>query len=480
MSTHSSSTKPSPRIAALRRTGLLDRPGSEQFGHLTDHVRMVMNVPVAIVSIVDEHRQVFAGHSGLPEPWASAGETPITHSFCQHVVDRASALAISDANTEPLVRENLAIRDLGVVAYLGVPLRLPTGEVVGALAAIDTERRDWTAHDLRVLRSTAQIVEKEIGISASEAKYRQLFTEMGEGFYVAESVRDERGELTDIRFDDVNPAFERLTGLTSAATLGATLSAVAPGSHARLLPVFGKVLDGGLPTAHVSPSTVAPGRWFENRLSPIDSERLVGFFSDVTERRELEQRQEVLQLELGHRLKNMFMMIQALAMQTLRQVTERAPVEALEKRIQALSSAHDMLLRKHWHGASLREVADAALAMSGVDTRVDMGGPDTELGPKATLALSLLLHELATNALKYGAFSNPAGRAQLVWSTDDGVLHLAWIESGGPRVSEPTQKGFGSRLIQMGLGSGRVRTEFDPDGFSLELSASLSHLQSDS
>lgn len=480
MSTRPPTSKPSPRIAALRRSGLLDRPGSEQFGHLTDHLRMVLDVPVAIVSIVDEHRQVFAGHSGLPEPWASAGETPITHSFCQHVVDRASALAISDANTEPLVRENLAIRDLGVVAYLGVPLRLPTGEVVGALAAIDTERRDWTAHDLRVLRSTAHFVEKEIGIGFSDAKYRQLFTEMGEGFYVAESVRNEQGVLTDIRFDDVNPAFERMTGLTSAATIGAVLSDVAPESHARLLPVFGKVLDSGLTTAHVNRSTVVPGRWFENRLSPIDNERLVGFFSDVTERRELEERQDVLQLELGHRLKNMFMMIQALAMQTLRPVTERAPVDALEKRIQALSSAHDILLRKHWHGAQVKEVAEAALAMACVDARVDMGGPDIELGPKATLSLSLLLHELATNALKYGAFSNPLGRAQLVWSTEHGVFHLAWIESGGPRVSEPTRKGFGSRLIQMGLGVGSVRTEFDPDGFSLELSAPLPHLQADS
>lgn len=480
MSTLLPSAQPSSRIAALRRSGLLDRPGSEQFGHLTEHVRMVMDVPVAIVSIVDEHRQVFAGHSGLPEPWASAGETPITHSFCQHVVDRASALAISDANTEPLVRENLAIRDLGVVAYLGVPLRLPTGEVVGALAAIDTQRRDWSAHDLRVLRSIAHIVEKEIRVGSSEAKYRKLFTEMGEGFYTAESVRDEKGVLTDVRFDDVNPAFERMTGLTSAATVGATLSAVAPGSHARLLSVFGKVFDSGRAAAHVTSSTVAPGRWFENRLSPIDRERLVGFFSDVTERRELEQRQEVLQLELGHRLKNMFMMIQTLAMQTLRPVTERAPVEALEKRIQALSSAHDILLRKQWQGAQVREVVDAVLSMSGVDARVDMGGPEIELGPKATLSLSLLLHELVTNALKYGAFSNPLGRAQLVWSADDGALHLAWIESGGPRVSAPTRKGFGSRLIQMGLGAGRVRTEFDPDGFSLELSAPLSHLQSDS
>ncbi|MET0616320.1 MAG: histidine kinase, partial [Luteibacter sp.] len=123
---------------------------------------------------------------------------------------------------------------------------------------------------------------------------------------------------------------------------------------------------------------------------------------------------------------------------------------------------------------------EAALAMACVDARVDMGGLDIELGPKATLSLSLLLHELATNALKYGAFSNPLGRAQLVWSTEHGVFHLAWIESGGPRVSEPTRKGFGSRLIQMGLGVGSVRTEFDPDGFSLELSAPLSHLQSDS
>jgi GAF domain-containing protein len=130
---------PPSRIHEIRRSGLLDQPGNEQFSHLTELVRLTLGVPVAIVSIVDEHRQVFAGHSGMPEPWASLGETPITHSFCQHVVDRGAVFNVPDARAEPLVRDNMAIPDLGVAAYLGVPIHLPSGELIGALAAIDTK-----------------------------------------------------------------------------------------------------------------------------------------------------------------------------------------------------------------------------------------------------------------------------------------------------------------------------------------------------
>ena len=199
------------RLSALKQSGLLDRAVREQFGVLTDHVRTMLGVPVAIISIVDEDRQVFAGHCGLPEPWASEGETPMTHSFCQHVVEANDVLIVHDANAHELVRENHAIGDLGVVAYLGVPVTLPSGEVAGALAAIDTEPHDWSDWEIDCLHSLARVVEREIAVVASEFRYRSFFEGMQEGYYVASAVRNANGALVDVVFEEVNPAFQRMS-----------------------------------------------------------------------------------------------------------------------------------------------------------------------------------------------------------------------------------------------------------------------------
>jgi len=465
------------RVNELRRSGLLDRPGSAQFGHLTELVRSVLSVPVAIVSIVDETRQVFAGHSGLPEPWASMGETPITHSFCQYVVERGEVFDVPDARAEPLVKNNLAIPDLGVEAYLGVPIHSLDGSLIGALAAIDTKPRAWTAHDRRVLEMIAIIVDKEIRVGSSERKFRTLFGEMREGFYVGQLIRSADGAAVDFRFEEVNPSFGRLTGLDPAAATGAMLGDVAPLAIDELLPVFEGVLKDRSAVVHVGRSTLVDGRWFETRLTPLDGDRLIGFFTDVTERRRNEELQDVLNHEMSHRLKNTLMMVQALAVQTLRGVTERDAVDALEKRIHALSSAHDILFRENWHGAPVLAIAQSSFGRFCLESRVDFIGTAFELGPKATLSLSLLLHELTTNAVKYGALSNAEGRIRLSWSTDSEQFYLKWQEVGGPLVSEPERKGFGSRLIRMGMGSGDVRTEYHPKGFVLTLSAPLSHLQ---
>lgn len=465
------------RIAALRRSGILDEPGGAQYAHLVELVRMMLGVPVAIVSIVDENRQVFAGHSGLPEPWSSRGQTPITHSFCQHVVDRGVALSVNDAHAEPLVQDNPAIQDLGVVAYLGVPIRLPDGELIGALAAINTQPHAWTEHDQRFLESVAVIVDKEIRVGASERRYRTLFEQMREGFYVGDVVRGGDGTVVDFLFDEANPAFHQLTGLVGVEVNGALLSEIAPAASDELLPVFATIVDTQAPGVHVSRSTLLKGRWFETRMTPLGPDRLVGFVSDVTQRRTREALQEVLKQEMSHRLKNTLMMVQALATQTLRGVSERAPVEALEERITALSSAHDILFDENWEGASVEAISRAALGRLCIDSRIDFRGPSVEIGPKATLSLSLLLHELATNALKYGALSNAHGRVELGWNQEGGDFLMTWHEVDGPAVMLPSRKGFGSKLIAMGLGSGKVKTEYLAEGLLLQLSAPVSHLQ---
>jgi two-component sensor histidine kinase len=179
---------------------------------------------------------------------------------------------------------------------------------------------------------------------------------------------------------------------------------------------------------------------------------------------------ELLNQELGHRLKNTLALVQAIASQTFRDVSERDAVEAFNGRLAALGHAHQVLLTQDWAAASLQMVIRETLAPVDGLQQVRSEGPEMLIASSAAVTMSLLLHELATNAAKYGALSVPDGKVDLSWSVSDGVFSMHWIESGGPPVTEPTGKGFGSRLIARGLGTGgAARSRYAPSGYELQL-----------
>jgi len=193
---------------------------------------------------------------------------------------------------------------------------------------------------------------------------------------------------------------------------------------------------------------------------------------------EVEQR--VLNHELSHRMKNTLAIVHALIGQTLKSVTQRDAVEALSGRIQALGSAHELLLQQSWSSAQLRQVIEQAMYLHADRNRVYLSGPPTTLGPKAGLSIALLLHELGTNALKYGALSNDVGEVHISWSLQDGDdsethLHLVWEERHGPAIASAQRTGFGSRLIRMGLaGTGQAELDYRPTGLLATFRAPLS------
>src|ERR1700754_3072342 len=143
------------RIATLRRTEMLDSPPDEAFDRLTSTAARLLEAPVALVSFVDHDRQFFKSCVGLGEPWRTRRETPLSHSFCRHAIESGEPLVIEDARTHPLVRENLAIRDLDVIAYAGVPLITATGHALGSLCVIDHRPRRWTPEQIETLRVIA-------------------------------------------------------------------------------------------------------------------------------------------------------------------------------------------------------------------------------------------------------------------------------------------------------------------------------------
>ena len=153
------------RLKALRETRLLDSATEEAFDRLAQLAAKLLNAPVALISLVDDDRQFFKSCVGLAEPWNTARETPLSHSFCRHALSSAEPLVIEDARTHPLVRDNLAIRDLDVVAYAGVPLITPAGHALGTLCVIDHQPRSWTADQIETLKTLTAAVVSEIELA---------------------------------------------------------------------------------------------------------------------------------------------------------------------------------------------------------------------------------------------------------------------------------------------------------------------------
>lgn len=461
------------RLRALHHSKLLERHSETQFGRIADLVRDLLNVQVAIVSIVSDTRQVFAGHRGLPADWAALGGTPLSHSFCQHVVDQDAPLMVSDARQEARLSQNLAIEDLDVIAYLGVPLHLPSGEVIGAVAAISSDPRIWSFSDLERLVRVAAIADTEIAVRVSELKWRGLFEDMQEGFFIGEAVRNPSGQMIDWRYQDTNPAFETLTGVSARDLEGKTHQELVPDGDPAIIATFATVLETGQPSV-VEVFLAALGeRWFEGRARAIDGNHFAAVFSDITARKQREEqeiaRRQLLNHELSHRLKNTLSVVGAIVSQTLRNATDLDTGRSTAMdRIRALSTAHDLLVSGHRDAGMMKAMITAALAVHDDGSRLDIRGPAIPVGSDAALTLSLVIHELATNASKYGALSVPEGRVEICWSVIEDpaakkpLLAFSWTEYNGPPVLPPGSSGFGTQLIEMGFsGSCHAHSELD-------------------
>jgi hypothetical protein len=153
------------RLHSLADTGLLDAPERAALNRYARIASRALEAPVSLVSLVDAERQFFAAAHGLDEPWSERRETPLSHSFCQHVVNERSALVVEDARSDERVCDNLAVEELNVAAYAGVPLSDANGNVLGSFCVIDEQPRQWTPSDLKLLRFLADAVAEEIELA---------------------------------------------------------------------------------------------------------------------------------------------------------------------------------------------------------------------------------------------------------------------------------------------------------------------------
>ncbi|WP_157032975.1 sensor histidine kinase [Sphingomonas changbaiensis] len=224
-------------------------------------------------------------------------------------------------------------------------------------------------------------------------------------------------------------------------------------------------------------------RWLlvsaEFQLKPGgEVDRIIGVALDITDRKRDEEHQRLLLHELNHRVKNTLAVVQALAHQSFAGSRDHARQDAFEGRLIALASAHNLLTRESWEAASLIDVIRSAAAACDPDEqRLTLDGPDIRVPPKAAVAMALAIHELCTNAVKYGALSNDSGQVTIAWRVEEGRLRLVWTEAGGPPVDSPRRRGFGSRMLERALAGelvGSVNLDFAPSGLRCTIDAPAS------
>ncbi len=389
----------------------------------------------------------------------------------------------------------------------------PITEIVNRLAYDDLQK------DVRRVLKDLSVVEREVQIPEAGTTFIMhirpyhtadgvvdgvviTFVDITERRRTEESLREHAaivefaqdalmGVSLDGKVRSWNPGAERLFGYPAQQAIGLPVSfLVAPdqaeAQAALITQALNGVVAGPLEMMHRRQDgtsvdvelTVMPIRGADGAIVA-----LAATARDVSERRHAETHRTLLLHELSHRVKNTLAGVQSLAMETLRSAASMEAFRtAFVARLVALSNTHNLLTQGEWQGAALNDVLEAELApyQSDQRTRWKAVGPDIQLTPKMALAMGLAFHELATNAVKYGALSTASGRIDVSWQDQAAEvgrrLHLSWIESGGPAVQKPTHKGFGSRLIAEGLAfelDGEVQVDYHPAGLRFTLDAPL-------
>ena len=306
----------------------------------------------------------------------------------------------------------------------------------------------------------------------TESEVATILEGIGEGFYAVDR---------DWRITHFNSEASRHFGRPPRDMVGRVLWELFPNAAGTELGrTFLRTMASRETVRGESASVVVGPRVLAFRLFPLgDGMGIV--FRDVTDLKNAEAHRELLINELNHRVKNTLTMVQAIATQTFKGV-DAGVREDFEQRLLTLSNVHSLLTDESWESADLIAVIGASLRphLGGGRERFTFSGPNLRLRPKGAVALSMALHELGTNALKYGALSVDGGSVSLTCMTDDRRFRLRWQECGGPAVTKPTHTGFGSRMIERGLSAelqGEVRIDFQPEGVVCTIDAPLDALR---
>ncbi|UKK83872.1 PAS domain-containing protein [Sphingopyxis sp. BSN-002] len=467
------------RLDTLREYRIMDTDREPAFDRVTKLVADLFDVPIALVSLVDDKRQWFKSSYGVNVP-----ELPRNAGMCQFVVTDEQALVVTDPLVDARLRDNpLVTGEPFLRFYAGVPLRAYNGAILGTLCVID--RKERPAPDAREIER----LEDFAAIIMAEAGLRRTVAERDEARHMLERALNFSGIATwqyDARTDRLSTqgAGAELWGSGFEATLATGngfFDLVHPDDRAALRAILEESIANRTPyLAEYRVLNPERGvRWNAVRGDwdgQPGSATLTGVSIDITEQKSRQENANLLMRELHHRMRNLFATVSAIISLTRHAASDVDDyVERISSRLDALNRAQNVLLSANFMTGSMhalmREV-EAAFP------RIHWSGPDLLLPENALVAMALFFNELATNAAKHGALTGENGRVDVRWSQDEGDgedrrFRLTWAESGGGReVVPPERTSFGTLLMERSVKNnlgGTIERHWEPGGLTVEI-----------
>ena len=447
--------------------------GSDQFvgrtatGQMLDNIRARAASGVLESTSLEDVRVLSAFHRSPLSGWSVIVGTPLQQieGGITNAYWRGIALA-------------LAVLVLGCAVAVFIAGRL--ANAMKELALVHEGGGSGRATGIREIDQAAAALTKAAAArSESEANYRRIFEQSSDLILTAD---------LDQVLTDANPAAAEAVGVPIDELIGRKISDfVSPEDYERTSAMLRQKLEDGGTTRYDVRVRNVNGEWlfweinsgltFDDNGVPVGL-HVVG--RDVTERKRAERQNEILVGELNHRVKNTLAVVQSLAHQTFHHDKDvKVAKAAFEGRLQAMAAAHNLLTRQLWAFASMTELVELSLAPFCIPGRCKVEGTDFKLAPQAAVSISLAIHELATNAIKYGALSSAHGEVTVSWAWEGDTFNFEWRERDGPAVTPPSRQGFGMRLIQRSLAAelgGKVEVDFDANGLVCRITSSDSKL----
>lgn len=462
------------RLRALGDLRILDTPPEPCFDRIVRTAATVMDAPRAALVFIDRDRLWLKARVGVPAGEFTRARAAELLNLCRET------LAIGDVKNDARFSAHTLLLD---GRFFGcAPLTLPSGETVGLLAVGDPEPHGVvTQAQKTALSDLAALAVDELvrRMKAREAEEQRLYDEKRVALALeAAGLGEFEWNITPDEIY-ISPRVRELTGIDQDSVRGEGGEFSYRFVHPDDIERVRREVEAQLSTTgrySVEYRMIRPSdnrvRWMRGAgvltNAPDGSPRVIGVLQDITERQLDEEDREALLAELDHRVKNVLAAVQSLASQSARRTTSLDSfLKTFAGRLKAMASAHELLTATRWRGAAIGDIAAAELGgLAPGQARWE--GPEIVLTPRAANALSLALHELASNAVKFGALSADGGKVQVAWrERDGGGFILDWEEKGGPPVSPPTRKGFGSTLLesvtQRELG-GPVKVDFRRSG----------------
>lgn len=475
------------RIESLRDMGVLDSASDPRFDRICELAALIFNAQRAAIILIDADRLWTKAQVG-----SGATQGPRGATLVEVMLKLGAPIFAGDIRKLPAFAGVIPSLADPTRFYASIPLVAESGAIIGALSVADDKARKTPDDRLRrALLDLAALATEELIRDAEVVASRRQHVFDLERLNLALDTANlgayewDRASNEVLLSERLRKMIEAPSDRVSPEVLRRVLH---PDDHDSTLSSIYVALDATGRYEHedrfVRPSDGSV-RWVSStgvliRDRPDDPGRVIGVIQDITARKIDEEQRETLVAELDHRVKNVLAAVHSLAAQSARKATSlEGFLKTFAGRLKSMASAHQLLTATRWRGAGMLNIATAELGgIAPGQTRWE--GPDLLLAPRGANAMSLALHELATNAVKFGALSVEAGRVDVRWrSTSDGGLELRWTESGGPPVSPPIRRGFGATLLEKVTGrelDGAVTIEHRREGVTALIRAARSAL----